>query len=474
MRKHCQLFIALALLTLNFAFAKDENAYSLKVRVNGIKDTVCFLANYYGDKQYLKDTAKVDSKGNFTFDGKEKLPGGIYLVVLPGKKYFELVIPSDNEQNFSVETDTTDYIRFMKVKGSNENKLFYEFLNFLGKKSRAVDSLKKEIKKSPKDSVSLTKKMMDIDKEVQSYRKDFIKNNSNLFITKVFKASEEVDVPEVPILANGKKDSTFQYRFYKEHFFDNIDFSDERMIRTPIFHSKIEKYIKNLVIQIPDSLTKEIDFIVNKARKSKELFKYCVWYLNYTYETSQLMGMDAVFVHMAKKYYLTKDVDWVDSTIKAKFKEKAETLEPLLLGKVAPNTYLSDTLGNIIQLHSLKADYVILVFWDPNCGHCQKEIPKLHEWLVKKNDKRIIVYSVSIERKDSDFKKFIREKKLTSFINVWDKYTYTDFRKMWDIYSTPVIYIVDKNKKIIAKRLGAEQIDEFLTNYEKLEAKKAK
>jgi len=464
-------FLQLSLIT-HILFAKNETAYSIKCKVNGIKDTVCFLAYYYGDKQYLKDTASVDSKGNFTFDGKEKLPGGIYLIVLPKKKYFEIVIPNEIEQNFALETDTVDLVKYMKIKGSNENKLFYEFINFLAKKSKYVDSLKKEIKKNPKDSIEITKKIIEIDKEVQAFRKDFIAKNPSLFISKVFKASEEIEIPEPPVLPNGKKDSTFQYRYYKEHYFDNIDFSDDRMIRTPIFHTKLEKYIKNLVVQIPDSIIKEIDKIIAKARKSKELFKYCVWYLNYTYETSQIMGMDAIFVHMAKKYYLTKDVDWIDSTVRAKFKEKAEILEPLLIGKKAPNTYLSDTLGNIIQLHLLKADYIIIVFWDPNCGHCQKEIPKLHDWYVKKNDKRILVYSVSIDRKDTEFKKFIREKKLTSFIHVWDKYTYTDFRRMWDIYSTPVIYIVDKDKKIIAKRISAEQIEEFLTNYEKIESAK--
>ena len=69
-----------------FLFAKD--GYSIKVKINGIKDTVCHLANYYGDKQYYKDTARVDKNGNMIFDGKQKLPGGIYMVILPVKKYF--------------------------------------------------------------------------------------------------------------------------------------------------------------------------------------------------------------------------------------------------------------------------------------------------------------------------------------------------------------------------------------------------
>lgn len=82
------LAFALALLAFQTFAQKKADAYKLSFKVNGVHDTVCFLANYYGDKQYLKDTAICDSKGNFTFTGTEKLPGGVYLIVLPKKILF--------------------------------------------------------------------------------------------------------------------------------------------------------------------------------------------------------------------------------------------------------------------------------------------------------------------------------------------------------------------------------------------------
>src|SRR5476651_289973 len=81
----------------SFKTGKDDGkskktTYNLKFKVNGLKDSACYLANYYGDKQYIQDTARMDSKGNFTFEGTKELSGGIYLVVLPGKKYFEIIL----------------------------------------------------------------------------------------------------------------------------------------------------------------------------------------------------------------------------------------------------------------------------------------------------------------------------------------------------------------------------------------------
>ena len=133
-------------LLLQYSFAANPPGYSIKIKVKGIKDTTCYLAYHFGDKQYLKDTAKVDSKGNFTFDGKDPLPGGIYMAVLPGKRYFEVII-SGAENNFSMETDTADYAKNMKVKGSEENTIFYEYLRYIEPRGRTIDSLHKSLPK---------------------------------------------------------------------------------------------------------------------------------------------------------------------------------------------------------------------------------------------------------------------------------------------------------------------------------------
>jgi hypothetical protein len=72
------------------------------------------------------------------------------------------------------------------------------------------------------------------------------------------------------ILENGKKDSTFAYRYYKAHFWDNIDFSDDRMLRTPIFHPKVKQYMEKLTAQGPDyvdSINASADYLISKAKK---------------------------------------------------------------------------------------------------------------------------------------------------------------------------------------------------------------
>lgn len=464
-------FAFFSLFTAVSVLAGTPDGYTIKITVKGLKEgSTCILANYYGDKQYIKDSAIVGPKGEIIFKGKEKFPEGIYLLVPPSKKYFDFVM--DAGQNFSLETDTTDLIKNMKVKGSEENKFFYEYQTFMASKQKEIEPLQNLYKKTKnnKDSSKLLQdKIAAIDKEVKDYKLTFIKSNPKAFVSKLFKAMEEPEIPDAPLLANGLKDTTFAYRYYKSHFFDNLDFSDDRLLRTPIFHNKIKQYMDKLTPQTPDSINVSTDYLIGKAQANKEVFKYVVYWLTYTYESSNIMGMDAVFVHLVEKYYVTKQAFWVDSTQLYKITNRAYTLKPLLLGKNAPAINMQDSTGKYISLYDVKSKYTILVFWDHGCGHCKKEVPKLAELYHKSlKSKGVEVYAIETEDKPDDWKKFIIENKL-DWINVHqpDQYQRAVTKKIYDIYSTPVIYLLDEKKIIKAKRIDVEQLDNFIDMLEK-------
>ena len=456
-------------------FAGNTEGYNIKITAKGLKEgTVCLLANYYGDKQYIKDSAIANANGEVVFKGTEKYPQGIYLFVPRNKRYFDFVM--DEGQNFSLETDTLDYVKYMKIKGSDENKDFYDFQTFMAEKQKQIEPLRDLLKKSKdnKDTSKLIQdKMSAIDTDVKKYKTNFIKNNPKAFVAKLFKAMEDPEIPEAPLLANGKKDTTFGFRYYKTHYFDNIDFSDDRMLRTPIFDTKIKTFLDKMTVQIPDSINVSVDYLIEKSKANKEVFKYIVWWITSTYETSKIMGFDAVFVHVVEKYYNKKQTYWVDSTQLYKITNRAQVLKPLLLGKKAPEISMQDSTGKYVSLSNLKSKYTVLVFWDHGCGHCKKEIPKLAELYKKIKTKGVQVYAVETEDKPEEWKKFIQENQL-NWINVieLDTYRRAVTKQIYDIYSTPVIYLLDENKIIKAKRIDTEQVGSFIDYLEKEKATK--
>ncbi len=442
--------------------------YEIKVNVKGLSDSTCQLAYYFGDKQYIKDSAKADAKGNLIFKGQEDLPGGIYMIVLPGKKYFEMIV--DKEQHFSLESDAADLVTNMKVKGSKDNEIFYDYLRWISIRGKQVEELKKELdanKSNPAKSKDIKDKQAAIDAEVKQYKNDIIAKHPAMLLSAIFKASTEPDVPEPPKNADGSIDSLFRYRYFRAHYFDNLNMKDDRLLRTPVFAPKIKQYVERIIPQHPDSICVGAQKMIDLTDEKSDIFKYLVFYITNTYEKSNIMGMDAVFVCMAEQYYLSGKAFWIDSAQTEKIRERVNALKPCLLGKQAYNMRMYKTDFQQISLNEVKNKYTIIYFWDPSCGHCQKVTPKLSEFYKTNKEKfDVEVFGVYIETDTTEWFKYIKEKELT-WLNVADLTLKTNFRAYYDIYSTPVIYVLDRNKKIIAKRIDVENLVDFLTNYSK-------
>ncbi|MCB0482139.1 MAG: DUF5106 domain-containing protein [Flavobacteriales bacterium] len=489
------LIIPVFIFSAFFSFAvkketKTKSKFYFEFNVaDAEEDSMIILANYYGLKQYYYDTAFMVTKGKYIFE-TDSMPGGIYMGVTPDKAHFFEIMFDGKEPRIVLSTSKLDMLGSMKIQESAENKLFYEFqlkMEEYGKKAQPFNDKLKELKE---DSVgnneaeikAVQEDLSRINDEVIAYKREFIEAHKGTFVAKVFATSQEPDVPENPVLPDSVDINTWKYYFFRDHYFDQVDFTDERLLRSPTLAKKIEYYITKLVPQIPDSINEAADMMAKKAKPNKEVFKYVVHWITNNYERSKIMGMDAVFVHMADEYYCTEEgAYWVDSAATAKICERASSLRPLLIGATAENIILPDTNMKWHNMHKLEAEVTILVFWSPTCGHCKKTVPLLEPFYQENKNRGVEIFSVSTELETENLKTFIKSNKL-SFINVSDTpeinknaYEYIskglttlnslNFRTIYDIFSTPQVYILDKDKKIIAKKLGIEQLQDFLDNY---------
>ncbi|MBP6386381.1 MAG: redoxin domain-containing protein [Pseudarcicella sp.] len=463
--------------------ADKKEPYSIKIKVKGINSGEAYLAHYFGyNQQVIKDTAKIASDGSFLFEGNEKLPKGLYLITVSKNKYFDLVI---GETQMSIETDTLNFAENTKITGSKENKIFYEYQKAMSQYFTTMRKMRDEYKDS-KD-VKIEERLKKVQNEVDQFQEKWEKENEGTLVVKFIKSSKDPIVPEYKLPMLNKQDTLnmrkYQYEYYKSHYLDNVDFKEEILVRTPFLQRKLEKYFEDLVIQQNDSLSKEADIVLSKIPKEKSLEgirKYVIYKITNQYETPKVVGTDGVFIHMAEKYYINEPNLWDTSTV-TRMKERVQILKPLMVGKVVPEMYLTDTSGNEMQLTKIKGKYIVMFIYDPECGHCKESAPKLVKMLPKLKEMGATVFAPSIERDKKKWMKFISEFKTQSFINGIDVHInpntkaeeyYTDFKKTYDVYSTPVTYILDKDKKIIAKRLPVENVEDFLNFYERNEKAK--
>lgn len=469
-----------------FTFAFTQKGYEIKVKINGFKDTTLILGHHFAKSMYPDDTIRIDKNGVGVFKGKEVLPEGMYIIFLPSKTYFDIIV--DKDQFFTVENDTSDLFKNIKFTGSAENQLFYDYQKFLGEKRDEAMAIHDQRKKAKTDAEKkvLTDKLKTIDDAVKAFRDKAIKENPSSFIAKFIKATQDIEVPDFPRDEKGNvKDSSFQYKYYKKHYFDNFDVSDVRLLRTPLYEDKILNYIDKVVVQIPDSINVEIDTLIKKSRTSPELFRYMLVTLFNHYGQSQIMGFDAIALYIADKYYI-KEATWSDTTYINKLKNQVAKQMPLLLGKKAPNIRLVDVpaehfiaaadsaplkknvyVGQFFNLYDIPSDFTVLVFWEADCGHCKKSMPILKNIYPKLKAKNAEIVSVSLlfgEEGKVKWVDYINENKMYDWINAWNPYEYK-FKELYDVTSTPQVFILDKDHKIIGKRIGPEQVEEIINHY---------
>ncbi len=462
-------FFFVLLTALTVSVYGQTGGYEYKIQIKGMEDTVIYFGHHYGDRQYVIDTLPTDDKGVAIAKGDAPLPGGIYLVVMPKlqNRFFEIIV---NEPSFTLTTDTSDFAGHMQVVNSIENTIFYEDLNFLSAERKLAEPIKEQLKNATPDSeeaLKLKAELESINNDVIAFREKLIEKYPNTFYVKFIQSFQDPIIPPAPVNADGSKDSTFAYRWIRAHYFDNVDFSDERFLRTSLYTTKVNKYINAYVPRTPDSISAAIDFIAAKAMVNPEIYKFIIVTLLNDYANSKIMGMDAVYVHIVDTYYKTGKAPWLDDAALFRIVNQADRIRPTLIGKQAPQIMLQDTNKMDIPLYSVKSKYTMVLFWDVDCSHCKKELPKVVEMYPGFKAMGGEIYAVYSQEEWDKWIEFLRVEKYP-WINVGNMNLKSDFQVRYNVDQTPIIFILDENKKIIAKKLAAEQVLGFLHEYENI------
>jgi len=501
------------LLALVFCFstfyAHSQSGYDITINLKNCNDTIAFLTYYQFDKTLIKDTCTNIKNGRIVFKGKGKLDKGIYSLVSQQKSiYFDFFIDDETQKiEFNNDIAVNNIEGLIAVNSPREND-FLDYIKFIGKQNKEFQDYKNTIApKTKKDTLLLNDKQKELDKGIQEYEQKFLDKNKGTFIADVLNLKMEKVLKDIPKASNGRPDSLMVYKYYKTHYWDNVDFKDDGTMRNPFFFTKFKKYFESVVVTNPDSVIVEVDRILDKTKSGSLLNKLMLAHLTYSYETSNIMGFDKIFVHIIDRYFKTGKATGIydDEAVITKIIKRADLLRPLLIGSVAPDLAMIkavdyetvkkmgfeaaktsdevtkvyyanvETLNKMFyHLHSVSADFIILVFWDVDCGHCQKEIPKLIDLYneLKKEKKDVKVFGVYTLHEGDKYLKYIDEHKLNDWINVYDGAHLNNIINKYDVYSTPVIYVLDKNKIIKAKRIGVEQIGNVIKEIEQEYKKK--
>lgn len=460
--------------------ATAKNGYKIHLELKNTSDSMVYLVHYYGKPLptiYISDSARIDKKGMGTLQKKDSVLGGIYMILLSDRQtHFELLL--NNGDEMTISADMAQLPGSIAFKNSPENTRFIEYMNFLTGFSVKQKALQEALGKAEtaEDTAGIREKATALGKELTKYRRDYVKKYPNALLSEIFNAMEVPEVPEGKhYFPDGTEDTMFAYTYYKQHYWDKFNFKDDRLIHTPIYETKLDEYINKLTFPHEDSVIKEADMLLSKTQGQVDLFKYTLFWLTRNAETSKVMGMDKVFVYLVENYYMRGAAFWLDNDALTKYYEAAAKKSHNLIGKIAPEIVMQDLQKKEHKLSAFKAKYTLLVFWDPTCGHCTKEIPRVDSvYRAVLKDKGVRIIAIRTESPVDKWADFIKQHELNDWLHLYDPEHKSDYKFKYDVFSTPVLYLLDERKIILGKRLDHSNILQVIEMTEKKQSESLK
>jgi len=426
-------------------FAKAQ--YHIEFQFSDLQNQDLRIAYRYADKTYIKDTIHLNEKGIASYKGEKPLKGGMYLLIYGQQDFYEFLVADDQE--FMLKTSSADPVKDMKVAGSLENELFFSSRKFLEKKRRVADSLKNalnEAEKGSKREKRLNTSLDSIKNLLTTYWKDIVKKHPDTFYATLLQAN------------NGERGE----------FFDNVDFSDPRLLRTPAIYTTVRvNMARDLnAHKKPETIIKHAERMIDKSKANEEVFKYVLMYHLSFYRKFAREGIHKVFVHLADRYIKSGQATWLDSAATKDIMKTANEWRSSFVGNIAPDIEAQTPEGELVSLHNTGTRYTVLFFWKTGCGHCEEAAEYIRDF-YDEEAMDLSIYAFFTKKDKGAWIAHIKKHELEDWIHVYDPKKESNYQNLFYVVSTPLAFLLDKNKRIVARKAGDTAIINMMKQLEK-------
>jgi peroxiredoxin len=445
---------------------RDLESPDFSIQAEGVPQGTGYLVAFFCETQFIVDSAVVNASGEISFKREQPYNPGIYVAVMPSQTA-NIQFILDADQTFSLSTQAADPVNAMQVDGSLENELFYENLQFEANIQPRLDQVANAIRQAGPSSPEYSNFKAQQDAlvaERKQHLQSLFEQAPNSLFTKFKKAGQNPDIQDVR-KPDGTVDAQKQVDLYKQDFWNDVDFQDERLLYTPVIFNKLRRYMQQLTAQNPDAIISSADDLLQKVPPKSACYKFFTNWIAATFEpgTVSIMDAEAIYVHMVKNYFIAEKAFWLEPAQVQGLQMRADEMSYSLVGQKGPNIKVPGVDGKIKELYDLKSDYIIVFMYNPDCDHCQEETPVLRNFYNgwKTQGVSVEVYAVAIDTEDALWKKFIQDYQIGEWVNVFDP-TNRSIYKTYFVDNTPELYVLNKDRVIIGKNLKPFQVPDVI------------
>jgi peroxiredoxin len=455
------LFAAL----MTAAFAQTTNRINFELKGYG-SGTVKILG-VYGDQNYLLDTARM-TNGNVSFISKDSIPQGLYYVLLPDGKNFQILV-ANGENNFTIRTRLDNLILGIEAEGSLENQLLADGNRYQAALETKFNALTQQLQTTQPNTPQYV--------EIQQQQNALLaerdaklaelkaKHPNSLYVN--FKTGGQNPKLRMTYLPDGRLDSAKVMVNYRYDYWDGYNFSDSRLIRTPVFVNKLKRYILELTPQRADSVVASAEHVLSLAKVNDGIFKDCLnWILaNYKPGQSKLMDGEDVYSFLVLKYMTADRFPEIEAKDLALTQQRAVEMRASLLGMKGQDVWGTDKNGVKKSLYDIKTRFKVVFIYNPECEHCQEQAPDLRRIYDSWKARGLEVFSIAANAKSVDEWQKFAKKYNVNWIDVIDSRLESKYHLKYYIDITPEVYVLDQDFRIIAKNLKTNQIEGVLIEH---------
>ncbi len=473
--------ILILVLTLLLAASQAAaQTYDLTFRLAGAEDSIMYMARHFRDQLLLEDSARRTTNGTYRFRGKRNWPRGIYALVGQSRDKAIGDFTIDGSQRFTLEADAKLTPSTVKVKGCDANRRMFAYLATLDDANRRMEDIRARLKdpatraKAEADEQALVGRM-------DAFERQTLYGERPILFFRLINLCREAKVPE---------DEPHPAQYYRKHYWDCLfdpqtglhsTAVDEKMrtalLYSPNLYGKLNYFFyAQLYRADSDTICAEIDRLAARIGDDTAMLRYVFDHIEPRYfRSTRNIGWDAVWCHLASKYYLKGRCPWVTEGTLHNMRYNYNRISKSLIGAHGQELWMADTNQSPdpkdwISSHRFPTKYVILWFWDPDCHHCQEqsaELASLYDSLRTAPDRRFEVYAVGYESDVDKWKRYLREHHMP-FVNVGGTNVNVDYQEAYNVHGAPTMIILNRRRDIIMnKTLPVKGIIPFLDNYEK-------
>lgn len=428
------------------------------------------LAYYYGSKVFLQDSITLTSSGRLAYTGD--FHEGIYLLVFPNSNVYEFMVDKNNELSIKISFKKNDYCS--TIRGDSISVAFDIYHKKMSGILNHLDSLKHLLSEagSAETRDKLTRNVNSIKDSIQLVNEVLSLKYQGTFLGNYLKAQIPVKIPKL-INRSISSDSLgllMKLYYFKNHYLDNIEWNDQRLIYTPVLEDKINDYFVKFVQKTPESNSAAIDTILNKTSNQK-VNRFLTEMLFERFEQNKHKSLDEyAFLYLLKHYYLEGKAPWMNGDQISILEAEYNRFRPTSIGQMAPTIALPDKDNKLVNLNDIHSQYFLIFFWNYECQHCQRILQELVSLVSKYKYLDIKVLSVFTGEDLAIWKAYLAKKIPQTWVNTYEKGQNPKISSVYNISSIPSIYLLDSNKIILNKNVTISELDSYFFTHAKDEA----